>query len=69
MNLPYDACHDDDKCAYRACCNPSHLSWGTHKENVERREQKRKAARFDMRWVKDPVLGHENPRGARGVAG
>ena len=59
MNVPYDACHNDNKCSYRACCNPEHLSWGTRQENIDQREKKRNAERFDMRWVKDPVPGHE----------
>ena len=59
MDTDNDACHDDTQCCYRACCNPHHLFWGTHRENVEQREQKRRAAQADTRWSINPALGHE----------
>jgi hypothetical protein len=58
LNLKMDACHIGD-CPYRNCCNPRHLEWGTHSENAKQREQKEREGRWDPRWARDPVLGHE----------
>lgn len=57
-NLKRDACHIGD-CSYRACCNPRHLDWGTHRENALQREQKEREGRYDPRWAVDPLLGYE----------
>ena len=57
LNVPFDACHDDG-CPYRACCNPKHLFWGTHRENAEQREKAtRERRKIDV--LAPPVpLGH-----------
>jgi hypothetical protein len=33
-NRLLDACHDDEQCSTPLCCNPAHLFWGTHRENM-----------------------------------
>src|SRR5690242_19745508 len=42
MNTKGDACHRDDICPYRACCNPHHLFWGSHVENSLQREKRKR---------------------------
>ena len=41
MDTDDDACHVRE-CPYKACCNPRHLFWGTHAENVAQRERDRR---------------------------
>lgn len=53
-----DACHREC-CPYRACCNPRHLFWGTHAENVEQRERERNIHRELYNVVPPVPLGHE----------
>ena len=36
----YDACHKDEICPYKACCNPRHLYWATKSENCKAREKR-----------------------------
>jgi hypothetical protein len=57
MTLDHDACHTPG-CPYRACCNPSHLQWGSHAINAKQREaDKREQRKRDV--VVPPVpLGH-----------
>lgn len=43
--FPYDACHKDHICPYRACCNPAHLYWGTRSPNSTDREAREKQQR------------------------
>ena len=58
LDIDADACHMEF-CHYRACCNPRHLFWGTHAENVEQRERERNIHR-ELYNVLPPIpLGHE----------
>jgi hypothetical protein len=43
LSMTDDACHIPE-CPSRACCNPSHLFWGTHQKNCSMRESR------DTRW-------------------
>jgi hypothetical protein len=43
--LGYDACHRDEICPYKACCNPTHLYWATKSENCKAREQRAREER------------------------
>jgi hypothetical protein len=42
LNHKMDACHISPICRFKACCNPEHLYWDTHKSNCERREAERR---------------------------
>src|ERR1039458_2063869 len=42
---PYEACHKDDICPYKACGNPEHLFWATKNENWGARERRKKEER------------------------
>lgn len=44
-DFPFDACHKDSICPYRACCNPAHLFWGTRSPNSTDREAREKQQR------------------------
>ena len=35
FDYPADACHKDDICISKACCNVEHLFWGTHSKNMK----------------------------------
>ena len=37
-----EACHT---CDHPACCNPAHLYWGTHQDNMDDRARRNRAAR------------------------
>ena len=41
----YEACHRDDVCPYKACCNPRHLYWSTPSENCKVREKRAREER------------------------
>lgn len=41
----YDACHKDEICPYKACCNPRHLYWATKSENCKAREKRAREER------------------------
>ena len=53
-----DACHKEF-CPYPACCNPRHLFWGTHAENIEQRDRERRDHRRLYDVVPPVPLGHE----------
>jgi hypothetical protein len=58
LDIDADACHKEF-CPYKACCNPAHLFWGTHAENVAQRERERNI-HLGLYDVVTPVpLGHE----------
>lgn len=61
LDIKADACHNVT-CPYRACCNPKHLAWGTHLQNIQQRDAKRKEYK-DYRWESNrsnpPALGYE----------
>jgi hypothetical protein len=42
LNHRMDACHRSPICRFKACCNPEHLYWDTHKNNCERREAEKR---------------------------
>jgi hypothetical protein len=44
-NPEYDACHRDDVCPYKACCNPQHLYWATKSQNCLAREKRAREER------------------------
>lgn len=46
----YDACHKDDMCPYKACCNPLHLYWATKSDNCKARERRAKEEREMFEW-------------------
>jgi len=69
LNIGMDACHKVDRCSYRACCNPDHLMWGSHRLNALQREQCRREMQsfqpWDPRgteWPYPVKLGYENTR-------
>ena len=57
LNVRFDACHIPE-CPYKACCNPLHLFWGSHKENCEQRERMRRELLEGFRAVSVP-FGYE----------
>jgi hypothetical protein len=46
----YDACHRDDICPYKACCNPRHLYWATRSDNCKAREKRKREEREVFTW-------------------
>jgi hypothetical protein len=54
LSMPFDACHIAE-CPSRACCNPAHLFWGTHKDNASMREAR------DVRWERYVDAMRPNP--------
>jgi len=58
LSFPDDACHRPE-CPSRACCNPKHLFWDTHQENLSMRESR------DVRW--DTYISNLHPSPAAEV--
>ena len=48
----WDACHKDDVCPYKACCNPDHLYWATKSDNCKAREKRAREERELFRFWK-----------------
>jgi hypothetical protein len=61
VNPEYDACHRDDICPYKACCNPRHLYWATKSENCKAREKRAKEER--ELFASHPLPSDELDRG------
>ncbi len=51
------ALHDPVKCNNRGCCNPAHLRWGTHRNNIEDLMRRKGWANFRHKTV--CINGHE----------
>lgn len=58
LDIKFDACHVRE-CAYRACCNPRHLFWGSHRENAAQREQEARERRHANAVLPAVPLGHQ----------
>ena len=50
LGSKYDACHCDDICPYKACCNPDHLYWATKSDNCKAREKRAREEREMFTW-------------------
>jgi hypothetical protein len=58
LDVKADACHVRE-CPYRACCNPVHLTWGSHSVNAKMREADKREYRSRGANLLPVPLGHE----------
>ena len=57
LDIKLDACHVRE-CPYKACCNPEHLFWGSHRENCKQREQEKREIKRRSAALPPVPLGH-----------